>query len=343
MKSPDKTVSVITPCRNESAYINLLLDNITSQTYPANLIEVLIADGMSDDGTRDILQLWQNKQTNLQIIDNPKLIVSTGLNQALKQASGEIIVRMDVHTHYAKNYIEECVKTLVDHDVDNVGGPWRAACDNYLQCAIAAAFQSPFAVGGARSHKLDYNGPVDTVYLGCWYREKLIELGGFDEELVRNQDDELNFRIIESGGKVYQSSSIKSWYYPRSSLFKLFTQYAQYGYWKTHVVKKYGKPASLRHMIPAIFLIALLTATISFAATGSSLPLLAILVPYLSLDLLFSLRASIHKSKLRLLPVLPIIFPIFHLGYGYGFLRGLADFILRRSTHSGSFTKLTRK
>lgn len=340
---PQPYTSIITPCRNEVDFINSLLENISRQTYPSDMIEILVADGMSNDGTRNQLAQWQSKLSNFRIIDNPKLIVSTGLNEAIKHASGEIIIRMDVHTEYADNYIEECVKTLLASKADNVGGPWKATCKNYLQCAISTAFQSPFAVGGARSHKLDYDGPVDTVYLGCWYRDKLIELGGFDEDLVRNQDDELNFRIIESGGMVYQSSSIVSWYYPRSSLLKLFKQYAQYGYWKTRVVKKYGKPASIRHMVPAIFLIALLATSILYATTGIGFPLWFILVPYLLLDLIFSAAASLRKGKLQFLPVLPLIFPIFHLGYGYGFLRGVADFILRGSRHSDSFSKLTRK
>src|SRR5262249_1078406 len=136
---------------------------------------------------------------------------------------------------------------------DNVGGPWIARADGYVGLAIAAAFQSSFAVGGARGHNPEYEGKVDTVYLGCWRREIFDRIGFFDEELVRNQDDEFNLRIVRSGGGVWQSPKIQSWYTPRASLRDLCRQYSQYGYWKLRVIQKHRLPASMRHIVPAGF------------------------------------------------------------------------------------------
>src|SRR5262249_41018531 len=155
-----------------------------------------------------------------------------GLNQAILAAQGEIIVRIDAHTEYAGDYITQCVQVLEETGADNAGGAWRTKADGFIAQAIALAFHSPFSAGGARSHDVDYEGCVDTVIYGCWRRQRLVELGMFDEELARNQDDELNLRITRNGGKIWQSSRIRSWYRPRASLMALLRQYSQYGYWK---------------------------------------------------------------------------------------------------------------
>ena len=187
--------------------------------------EILIADGLSDDGTRKLLEQVARREARVRIIDNPARIVSAGLNQAIRAAHGDIIIRMDVHTVYAPDYILTCLETLQQTGADNVGGPWRAQADGWCSGAIAAGFESMFVSGGGRSHDTEYEGALDTVYLGCWRRSTLERLGGFDESLVRNQDDELNLRTIRSGGIVWQSPGIVSWYTPRSSMRLLFWQY----------------------------------------------------------------------------------------------------------------------
>jgi hypothetical protein len=208
--------------------------------------------------------------------------------------------------------------------------------------AIAAAFQSPFAVGGARGHDAGYEGVVDTVYLGCWRRELLQRLGGFDEELVRNQDDELNLRLSRAGGRIWQSPRIRSWYTPRASLAGLFRQYKQYGYWKVRVIQKHRMPASVRHLVPGGFVCALLL-----------LPVLGVMWPgilrvWLGMIALYAVcvgGASVVTAKASnwgLLPVLPAVFGAFHLGYGYGFVRGVVDFVLLRRAPGARFSVLTR-
>src|SRR5262249_2577973 len=155
--------------------------------------------GMSDDGTRAILKRLEKDNARLRVIDNPDRIVSTGLNLAIKMATGNIIVRMDAHTKYAPDYIRQCVNVLEETGADNVGGPWIAEGAGPVGEAIAAAFHSSFGAGAAKSHDANYTGVVDTVYLGCWPRELFSRIGLFDPELVRNQDDEFNLRIVRAG------------------------------------------------------------------------------------------------------------------------------------------------
>src|SRR5437867_3445709 len=237
-------VSIVVPCRNERDHIEEVLQSILAQEVPSGGFEVIVADGLSDDGTRAILIRMAGEDSRLSIVDNPSAIVSTAFNAAIRVARGEIIIRMDAHTNYAADYVSQCVQLLSETAADNVGGPWIAKGKGRIGQAIAAAFQSSFANGGARAHNPNYSGPVDTVYLGCWRREIFDRIGFFDEELVRNQDDEFNLRLSRAGGLIWQSPRIKSWYRPRASLRSLWRQYVQYGYWKVRVIQKHCLPAS---------------------------------------------------------------------------------------------------
>ena len=277
-----RTVSVIVPCRNERAHIAPFCADLARQTLPEGwALQVLIADGCSDDGTRERLQSLCASDPRLQLIDNPHRIVSSGLNRAIDAACGEVIVRMDVHTAYATNYIAECLAALKATGATCVGGPWQPVGIGWPQAAIALAFQSRFGSGGAASRRVDFSGPVDTVYLGAWRREELLRLGGFDESLVRNQDDELSLRIVRAGGGVWQSATIQSCYTPRGSFVALFRQFYQYGYWKVPVIRKHRLPASPRHLAPFAFVASLvglaLLAPWSMLAQGA---LAAVLVVY---------------------------------------------------------------
>jgi len=418
VKSLTPTVSIIIPCRNERHHIKACLSSVLAQEEPQGGFEVIVADGMSDDGTREILARLEEqvgglnaerstvsaatlsasdgeragmrctsssypdglevcspvvrqpsgRSPVLRIIDNPGRIVSTGLNTAIRAARGQIIIRMDAHTEYAPDYLARCVEVLEKTGADNVGGPARTKSDTYLEEAIAAAYHSPFAVGGARFHYADYEGYVDTVTYGCWPQSTFERFGYFDEELVRNQDDEHNLRITRGGGKVYQSPKIKSWYRLRGTLSALFNQYMQYGYWKVRVIQKHKLPASPRHLAPGAFVLALTSLFLLFAfgsllsAFAPNSQLSALNIPILIFTFHISafsfsflaalgtyalavLVASVHaaaRTEWKLLPVLPFVFPCYHFGYGFGFLRGILDFVIRRRRASPSFTKLTR-
>ncbi len=340
MASP--AVSIIIPCRNEVRHIETCLESVLAFEEPHGGFEVLVADGRSNDGTRDIVERVAKRDARVRLIDNPKRIVSSGLNVGIEAAHGEIIVRIDAHTEYAPDYVCRCVEALRETGADNVGGPWIARGYTYLQKSIAAAFASPFAVGGARGHKADYTGPLDTVYLGCWPRSVFDRIGFFDEELVRNQDDEFNFRLTRAGGQIWQSARIRSWYTPRASLWNLLKQYGQYGYWKVRVIQKHGAPASLRHLIPGLFVLFLGTSALAALFLPlARLALLGMLGLYLLAILVASL-ATAARSGWALLPALPAVFACYHLGYGAGFLGGVWDFVILRR-RAGRFVTLTRQ
>src|SRR6267378_4974329 len=295
-------VSVIVACRNERKHIRNCLDSLCRQALGDIKIEVLIADGMSDDGTRQILDLYRRIVLPLRVIDNRDKIASAGLNAAIRAARGEIIIRMDAHSEYAPDYIRRCLEVLCETSADNVGGPALTRADGYLGRAIALAYHCAFSCGGAKFHDVEYEGYVDTVPYGCWRKSTLERIGLFDESLSRNQDDELNLRLISSGGRIWQSPRIVSWYRPRATPTALFRQYFQYGFWKVSVIRQHTKPGSWRHLIPGASLSgsaswrsAFITACAGFAAlycavSGGAAFLIA------------------RRRGWRFLPVLPIIF-----------------------------------
>jgi glycosyltransferase involved in cell wall biosynthesis len=341
--SASTLVSVILPCRNEAGYIEDCLQSILKQELPDAELEIIVADGVSTDGTREYLQRLSAENPKVRFLNNPGRIVSTGLNAALREARGEIIVRMDAHTVYAPDYIKQCLAVSRETGADNVGGPMRTTAASYKERAIQAAFHSPFAVGGARSHNPEYEGYVDTVIYGCWKKNVFERISNFDEELVRNQDDEHNLRLERAGGRIYQSPRIRSWYHVRDSFKTLWKQYMQYGYWKVLVIRKHRLPASIRHVVPAAFVAAMGSLLLAgwfwrpaFVAAS------ALAGIYLLCILLASLLTACRTEK-KLFPVLPIAFCCFHLGYGYGFLRGVLDFIVLQKAPATRFVQLTRK
>src|SRR5258708_33767695 len=250
-------VSIVLPCRNEQGYIQACLQSALNQEPPVGGFEILVADGMSTDGSREYLQKMAQTPPQIQLLANPGPIVPTGLNAPIRAARGEIIVRMDAHTIYAPDYVRQCLAVMSETGADNVGGPMQTTAKKFMERAIRAAFHSTFAVGGARSHQVGYEGYVDTVIYGCWKKEVFERIGYFDEELVRNQDDEHNLRLARAGGRIYQSTRIRSWYHVRGSLKALFRQYMQYGYWKVLVVRKHQMAAYWRHLVPGAFVASL--------------------------------------------------------------------------------------
>ncbi len=340
-KSP--RVSVIVPCRNEKDYIEACVRSILAQETPAaGFFEVIVADGMSDDGTREILERLKKEDSRLRVIDNASRIVSPGLNAAIEAARGKIIIRMDAHTEYAEDYIDQSVRVLEETGADEVGGPWVARGDRFVSRAVAAAFQSPFSAGGARGHDPTYEGDIDVVYLGCWRREVFERVGLFDEELVRNQDDEFDFRLKLAGGSIWQSPRIRSCYTPRGSLRKLFKQYMQYGYWKVRVIQKHKMPASLRHVVPGIFVLVLLTLPLaSFIWPHAALIWFGLAGVYGICNVAASSLTAAHHGW-RLFFVLPFVFGCYHIGYGVGFVHGAWNLIILRRTPSRTYTELTR-
>ena len=335
--------SIVLPCRNEQGFIQECLESILAQDPPAGGLEILVADGMSTDGTREYLEQMAKMHTQIRVLDNPGRIVSTGLNAAIRAARADIIVRMDAHTIYEPDYVRQCLAVREQTGADNVGGPMRTTATKYMERAIRAVFHSAFAVGGARSHAASFEGFVDTVIYGCWEKSLFERIGYFDEELVRNQDDEHNFRLVRAGGKVFQSTRIRSRYHVRGSLKALFRQYMQYGYWKVLVIRKHRMPASWRHLVPGAFVgsLCLLTA-IGLLWTPALWMAAGVAVLYLAATLLAAVLIAADTQWI-LLPVMPVVIACFHIGYGYGFLRGILDFVILKNAPEAKFVQLTRE
>jgi succinoglycan biosynthesis protein ExoA len=332
--------TVITPCRNEVRSIAAFLASVDALNRDGLDVEIVVADGMSDDGTRPLLDAWSKAEAGRIVVENLGRIVSTGLNAAIGIASGTFIVRMDAHTVYDKNYLVECVRALQQTNAKSVGGPWKAVGYDFVSRCIALAFQSPLGSGNSTSRKTDFSGYVDTVYLGSWRRQDLLDIGGFDEDLVRNQDEELCFRFRLDGGKIWQDAKIISSYAPRNSLLKLLKQSQQYGYWKVRVMRKHGRPANLRQFAPA-----------ALVAGGTLLVLLGIVstlfwVLLAALALVYATACVLSMlgrgSSLAEVLVTALCIPIMHLGYGFGYWQGLWDFIILRRAPRPSSAKLTR-
>jgi succinoglycan biosynthesis protein ExoA len=332
-------ITIVIPCRNEAGCIAEVLDSVLAQDLAGIDWEVIVADGMSDDGTRAILDSYAAREPRIRILDNPSRAVPAGLNAAIRAARGEIVLRMDAHTAYAPDYVRRCLDALHTTGAANVGGPARTRPRGFWGRAIAAAYHSPVACGGARFHDPNYEGWADTVPYGCWRKSTLLDIGLFDETLVRNQDDELNLRLCRAGGRVWQSPSIVSWYQPRASLRRLFQQYFQYGFWKVAVIRKHRIPASPRHLIPATFVAAVVLLPVAALALRSTF-LMASWAAMLSIYFVAIAAASVAAARRDgwdLLPALPIVFAAYHFSYGAGFLRGLLQ-----STPAPVFTKVTR-
>jgi succinoglycan biosynthesis protein ExoA len=328
-------ISLVTPCRNEAAHIGAFLDSALAQRLAAgDTLELIVADGASDDGTRALLDARAAAEPRLRVIDNPARITPTALNRAIAAAHGDVVVRLDVHTQYAPDYVAQCVRVLGHTGATCVGGAWQPVG----QGAIAQAFRSRFGSGGAASRREGYSGPVDTVYLGAWRKTELVRLGGFDESLVRNQDDELNLRIVRGGGRVWQDASIRSWYAPRESFGALARQFYQYGYWKVPVIRKHRLPASPRHLVPFGFVLALGILAVLGLGWRPAWAGLAVLAGVYG-------AAALGNAALISPPRAPAIawaFACMHIGYGAGFGRGLIDFVLLRRVPGAAATRLTR-
>jgi len=335
-------IAIVVPCRNEMRHIDAFLASALEQQLPeGSTLQVVVADGASDDGTAERLRETAAREPRLLVIDNPARITSTGLNRAIMAAEADIVVRMDVHTSYASDYVLQCVRTLHSTGAACVGGAWRPVGEGFPQRAIARAFQSRFGSGGAASRRAALDGPVDTVYLGAWWRSALLSIGAFDESLARNQDDELALRITRAGGVVWQSSSIRSWYVPRASFGALFQQFWQYGYWKLAVIRKHKAPASLRHLVPVTFVALLLgLALAGLAWRPSWWGLVGLLGVYTTAALVsaWPLAAGSIRDALGI----AWAFACMQLGYGAGFARALVDFVLLRRRPGAAATRLTR-
>jgi succinoglycan biosynthesis protein ExoA len=322
----DIKVSLLVAMRNEAGYIARCLASIFAQDYPNHLLEVLVMDGRSTDASWQIVENLFRGRPNCHLLPNPKITQAAGWNLGIRAARGDIIGIVSAHAELAPDYVSTAVETLRRIGADMVGGPMRADSRERVGQAIALATSTPFGVGGAHFHYIEREQEVDTVYMGLCRREVYQRIGGFDEEMVRNQDDELSYRLLDRGGRIFCNPAIRSRYYNRSTFRSLWKQYFQYGYWKVRVMQKHRRQMRLRQFVPPVFVTALLGSALltPFSFLGQWL-LLFVAGSYALADLAASVWVA-RKGGLHHLPLLPLAFASLHLSYGCGFLVGLVKF-----------------
>lgn len=316
----DPFVSVIMPVRNEESFIARSLGAVLGQDYPPERIETLVVDGQSDDRTREVIASLPGAE-RVRVLANPRHIQSVGMNVALRQARGDIIVRVDGHTIIAPDYVRQCVQALAESGAVNVGGRMDPQGLTPMGHAIAAAGASRFGVPTA-FHVSDQPQYTDTVYLGAWPREALLAVGAFDERLRINEDYELNYRLRQAGGRIYLSPDIRSTYFGRQTLRSLARQYFTYGAGRANTLKLH--PASLkpRQLVAPTFVAALLLgAALAPLSVAPRLAWVALITAYALASAAASAQVA-RKAGWGLLPRLPLVFLTMHLAWGLGFWRG---------------------
>jgi succinoglycan biosynthesis protein ExoA len=316
-------VTIAMPSFNEEHYIEACIASVQAQDYPRELIEILVADGRSTDRTREILARLSAEDPRIRMIDNPARLQAAGLGLLVKEATGDIIVRMDVHAEYAPDYVRRCVETLERTGADNVGGAQRAKAKTPFQQALCAALASPLGVGGARYRSADAEGFVDTVFLGAFRRRVFETVGLWDPGAITNEDAELNQRILDSGGQIYLSKDIVVHYFPRDSLKSLAKQYFRYGRGRARTLLKLGRFPTLRPLLP-FFLVSGATALLLTPPLWPLAP--AAFATYALATGAEAVRVGGHLGP-RAIPTVWAIFPVLHASHGAGFAAGIWQYL----------------
>jgi len=326
-------VSVILPCRNEARHIRSCLESVTASDFPKERLELLVVDGQSDDETRDIVCEYTKRHPWIRLLDNIRRTTPAAMNIGVQASQGQIVIRIDAHTVYPENYFSWLVTWLIKSEADNVGGVCITRPANQTPKARAIAFGLSHPWGVGNSHfRIGASKPkwVDTVPFGCYRREVFERIGLYNEALLRNQDDELNHRLIRHGGRILLVPEIMSFYTARESLGKLWAMYFQYGYFKPLAVRMIGAVMTGRQLVPSVFVVCLVIA--AFLAPWSYLMAMlfgAIFISYAALDLTISTHIALREG-VRCGLWAAAVFPVLHMSYGIGYLIGIVDFLVLR-------------
>ena len=324
-------VSIIVPCYNEETTIRHLLDAVFAQIYPRAQMELVISDGLSTDRTRAVIAEFQKEHAHLtvRVVDNSARTIPSGLNQAIRESRGEIIVRLDAHSMPIPEYVERCVSALEAGKGENVGGVWdiRAGADTWISESISFAAAHPLGVGDAMYRLNAKAGAVDTVPFGSFRRSLIERIGAFDETLLSNEDYEFNTRVRESGGTVWLDPAIRSVYFSRSTLKKLAVQYWRYGFWKLKMLRRYPHTLRWRQALPPVFVFILFVLIVLSLFVGLTRYILAAQVLFYFIALgSAGLKLAIEKGKGFILIGLPLAIMTMHIFWGAGFLwSGISD------------------
>lgn len=329
------------PVKNEAGYIEPAVRSVVRAGEGLDALEVLVVDGMSTDGTRELVQRLADELKVVRLVDNPEGTVPFAMNRGTRAAGHEVVVRVDGHAEVYPDFLEECLAALEAHpECACVGGRIENVNVGPVAEAISLAMGSPFGVGNARFRTGGEDGYVDTLAFGAYRKSDLLRVGLFDEELARNQDDELNFRLIKAGRRIWFTDRIRSRYFVRATYRKLWRQYNQYGYWKVYVNRKHGTVTNLRQLAPPAFMVWLALTLVAGAFWAPARwALLATLVAYA----LAAFGAALARTRSPLAVLRTVTaFAVMHAAYGLGYLAGLRDFLLLKRRPSARSAELSR-
>jgi len=338
-------VSIVIPCRNEEEFIAKCLDSVIANDYPKDTLEVLVVDAMSEDGTREVVDGYAHRYPFVRLLDNHKKITPVALNIGIKHAKSQIIMRMDAHAAYEKEYISKCVQYLNEYNADNVGGIWKIVPrdDTTIGKAIALVLSHPFGIGNAyyrfATKKLRW---VDTVPFFCYRKEIFDKVGLFNENLTRSQDMEFNLRLKSMGYRTLLVPDIVSYYYARSDFGSFCRHNLRNGVWAIYPLKFTTiTPVSWRHMVPLAFVLSLIgSGVLSVVSPIFLYFFLFISGSYTLANLFFSIKIAAEQKNSRYLFLMPLIFTILHISYGLGSLWGLLKVMISAQFWKNRFSSL---
>ena len=335
-------IKVVIPCRNELGYIGKCLDSLVHCNQTGVELHVWVVDGMSDDGTRPLISEYAARYSFIKLVDNVRRTTPYALNIGLEPLDYDIGIILGAHAVVDKEFVRHNARVLQEHpEVGCAGGIITNVHENELSRVISNAMSSPFGVGNAYFRTGGKSGYVDTVAFGAYRREVFEKIGFFDEDLVRNQDDEFNYRVTKAGFKIYLDPKIESQYYVRGSFSKLYKQYFQYGYWKVFVNRKHATITTLRQLAPPLWMLFVSVGWVGFFLH----PLLGysyvgMILIYLTLAKFTAIRTA--GWQIPMIFKLVACYMILHASYGWGYLKGMFHFyVLRRNPTEGS-QQLTR-
>lgn len=320
----ERTVSVIIPVLNEEKNIVELVKALSKQDYPKDMTEFVFVDGGSTDRSKELIsQQCSIENLNYTILDNINKTAPYAFNIGIEEAKGEIIVIMSAHSVYNSDYISNGVKHLINSDADNVGGYLTTVGRGRLGKSIAAVLSSWFGVGGSDFRISKETKYVETVPFGTFYKKLVKEIGGFNTELPRNEDNEFNYRIIKNGGKILMVSDMEIIYYCRETLEELIKMGFANGSGVGFTAINYPDVLKAKYFVPLLFTLSIIGFPFLIVVSGSRALKYMFgmeLVAYSALDLLFTAKSEVDSSAKKYMVGL---FPAFHISYGLGTVNGL--------------------
>ncbi|MDZ7372431.1 MAG: glycosyltransferase family 2 protein [candidate division KSB1 bacterium] len=328
MDANSPMVSVVIPVRNEEATIERCLRSVLDQTYPADRLEVLVVDGRSTDRTREVVQRLAQEDGRVRLIDNPDRITPVARNLGVAQARGEIIAIIDGHCWLAEDFLERGVDCLKKTAADCVGGLLTNVARTDTGRAIALVMNSPLGVGNSASRASQRAGFVDHVSFPLYRREVFDRIGHFDPAMVKNQDDEFNYRLRARGGKIYFSPQIRAYYWVRESLHALWRQYFLYGQFKVEVLRRHPRQMQLRQFLPPAFVAGVIAGVVLSPMWAPARWITGLALTCYAGYVFLGTVSLAKRAPLRVLQRVPLVFATLHFAYGLGFLAGIAKFLV---------------